>query len=394
MLHALKPHAGALTPLIISAPMRVISGPKLALAVSGAGGLGFIGPGVEHADTDANLEAAQRAALEHKPHDNKTVEALPVGVGFQMWNTSLAEARELVRRFRPCAVWLFAPSDGGGPGSTETRDWIAGIHDAARSPPYNVAVWLQVGTVSEAVEAMESKDATPDVLVLQSSDAGGHGRATDGSSLGVLVSSVLLALRSQGLAVPPIVPAGGIVTGTQAAAAIALCGSDGAGAVAMGSRFLATPEARINAAYQRRVVEATLEDRTVRTQLYNHLRGTTGWPAQWSPRGLTNASWREWVAARGKNGSENEVWGRAAEGQGVQSTFSGPEFEELKRRHDEAVRNGGEAAWGKESGRTATYVGAGVQLINEVKRAAEVVDEVRGEIKDVFRDLARRFADD
>lgn len=45
-------------PFVISAPMRVMSGPALAVAVSRAGGLGFIGPGIKTTDVGVDLEEA------------------------------------------------------------------------------------------------------------------------------------------------------------------------------------------------------------------------------------------------------------------------------------------------------------------------------------------------
>jgi nitronate monooxygenase len=119
----------------------------------------------------------------------------------------------------------------------------------------------------------------------------------------------------------------------------------------MGSRFLATPEARINPGYQKAVLAGSDGGQTtVRTQLYNLLRGTMGWPKPFDARGLINASWRDHE--------------------------SGMEFDQNKKLHEDALKKGPDA-WGEREGRTATYVGTAVGLINEVKPAGEIVKEAQ-----------------
>lgn len=94
--------------------------------------------------------------------------------------------------------------------------------------------------------------------------------------------------------------------------------------------------------------------------LYNHLRGTIGWPEQYSPRGIVNQSFHDHQA--------------------------GVEFEELKKRHDEAVHSG-DKGWGPE-GRLATYAGAAVGLIHDVQDAEAIVKNVQGEAKEIITNLS------
>ena len=144
----------------------------------------------------------------------------------------------------------------------------------------------------------------------------------------------------------PLLAAGGIADGRGVAAALCL----GASGAAMGSRFLASEEARISKGYQDEVVRATDgAAMTKRTLLYNHLRGTFGWPAGYSPRTIINKSLAEQPA--------------------------GIPFDELKKRHDEAAKLG-DAGWGPE-GRLATYAGASVGLIPDVQSADSIVKNVR-----------------
>ncbi|KAH3001517.1 hypothetical protein KXV52_002902, partial [Aspergillus fumigatus] len=82
------------TPLIVSAPMRVTSGPTLAVAVSRAGGLGFIGPGVKTQDISSDLQTASSlieslSASQSQPSALQNQPILPVGIGFQLWSDDL-----------------------------------------------------------------------------------------------------------------------------------------------------------------------------------------------------------------------------------------------------------------------------------------------------------------
>ncbi|CAK7246407.1 MAG: hypothetical protein STHCBS139747_008038 [Sporothrix thermara] len=343
-------------PLVVGAPMRVFSGPAMAVAISRAGGLGFIGPGESAATTDADLVEAKKM-LTAKPlssrsssssSSNDDDDVLPVGIGFQVWNGSLPAAVAAVAAHRPCAVWLFAPRDG----QPQLNEWMAQLRAACPA----TQIWVQVGTLQEAVEAAAQSSTTPpaDALVLQGAEAGGHGRATDGVGIISLLPEVADALGSStDTADIPLLGAGGIADGRGAVAALGL----GASGVVLGTRFLAATEARINPAYQAEVVRATDgAAHTGRTHLYNHLRGTFGWPAQWSPRGLLNQSWADQEA--------------------------GVPFDTLKERHDAAVKQGGKAAWGLE-GRTATYASASVGLIRSVDGAGAIVEKLHSEIDDI-----------
>lgn len=331
-------------PLIVSAPMRVMSGPDLAVAVSRAGGLGFIGPGEKPENTAIDLEAAKRLlAASETPELGRPV--IPIGVGFQIWNGDLDISASTVSQYRPAAAWLFAPRYG----QTDVDVWTKRLRDA--SP--QTKIWLQIGTLQEALDAVQSANP-PDVLVVQGAEAGGHGRATDGVGFITLLPEIADATRGAGI---PLVAAGGIADGRGVVAALGV----GAAGVAMGTRFLASQEARIKQGYQDEVVRAANGGATtVRTQLYNHLRGTFGWPEQFSPRTIVNQSWAEHQA--------------------------GTAFEDIKKRHDEAVSKG-DAAWGPE-GWTATYAGASVGLIKSVEGAGAIVEETRSEAAEIMRVLS------
>lgn len=345
MLNPIKPlaqklsssYAWTATPLIICAPMRILSGPALAVAVAQAGGLGFIGPSAKTQGTHTDLEEAA-SLLQQAREANPTLSAsvLPVGVGFQLWNDEAEVAFSAIEKYKPCAAWLYAPRDG-------QQDFDAWTQRIRLLSP-QTQVWVQIGTLGEAREIIAS-DARPDVVVVQGAEAGGHGRARDGMGLMALLPEISDAFRQHEIL---IVAAGGIADGRGIAAALCL----GAAGVAMGTRFLAANEARISKGYQREVVRATAGAvSTTRTTLYNELRGTVGWPECYSPRTIVNRSW-----------VENQ---------------EGVPFGELKRRHDEAAKTG-DAGWGPE-GRLATYAGAAVGLIHQVEDAGEIIKHAREE---------------
>lgn len=57
-------------------------------------------------------------------------------------------------------------------------------------------------------------------------------------------------------------------------------------------------------------------------------------------------------------------------------------FEQAKLLHDEAMKLG--KAWGSD-GRTATYAGTGVGLVNEVKGAGEIIKQVRDGCESILK---------
>jgi nitronate monooxygenase len=336
------------TPFIVSAPMRVMSGPELALAVSSAHGLGFIGPGAKPEDTITDLVNARNLldAATVKAFDRAGIDTeLPIGAGFQLWNGDLQTAARAVREHRPCAAWLFAPRNG----LDELDEWTNALREAYS----DVYIWTQVGTLQEALDVSKSH-SRPDVLVIQGAEAGGHGTAEGAMGLMSLLPEVADAVSKTDML---LFAAGGIADGRGVAAALAL-GADG---VVLGTRFLASREARISKGYQQEVVRATDGARsTVRTTLYNQLKGTN-WPKQYSPRGIVNQSWHNHQA--------------------------GTPFDELKRVHDEAAL-AGDSGWGPE-GRLSTYAGASIGLVRSVEPAGKLVEQLRRETSDKLRRLSK-----
>ena len=327
-------------PLLVSAPMPVMSGPALAVAVSRAGGLGFIGPGAKTQDTTDDLKTAASLIQEARSTFGTTSPTpespLPVGVGYQLWADDIDVASAAIKEYKPCGAWLYAPRQG-------PKDFDLWSQRFRHASPHT-QIWIQIGTLKEAHQLLQNAEK-PDVIVVQGAESGGHGRARDGIGLITLLPEVADAMAESQI---PLIAAGGIADGRGVAAELCL----GAWGAARGTRFLAATEARISRGYQDEIVRASDGAvSTTRTLLYNHLRGTFGWPEEYVPRTIINRSHVE--------------------------KEEGKSFEELKRLHDEASK-AGDSGWGPD-GRLATYAGASVGLIHDVKDAGELVRDIRVE---------------
>jgi nitronate monooxygenase len=259
---------------------------------------------------------------------------IPIGIGFINWGADLGNALPVIEKYRPAAVWFFAPS---------STDSLAEWTEKCRAASPETRIWVQLGSVKEAREVVQT--VKPDVLVVQGTDAGGHGLAR-GAGLVALLPEVHDAVTSLGEPAPLIIGAGGIADGRGAAAALVL----GASGVVMGTRFLASHEAILANGYRDEVLRA--EDggqTTVRTKVWDVCRGTTGWAESHNGRGIINRSYVDAEAGVG---------------------------EEENKRLYEAEMKKGDSGWGVDA-RLCTYAGSAVGLVREVKGAGDIVEEVR-----------------
>ena len=243
---------------ILCAPMGMITGGKLAAAVSGAGGLGILGGG--YAGTVGNEPDLK---LEYRAAGN-----VPIGIGFITWAAQkVPEMIDWAISCRPACLFL----SFGDPVPFARK-----AHDAG------VPVICQTQTMRHVEEAL---DAGAVAIVAQGTDAGGHGgqRATL-----PFVPEVKDYLEKHAPEVL-LIAAGGIADGRGLAASLML-GADG---VLVGTRFWASPEALTPPAMIARALAAN-GDETVRTTAVDHLRGVP-WPDQFSFRVMKNRITDEWA---------------------------------------------------------------------------------------------------
>jgi len=213
---------------VMLAGMGGVSYSRLAAAVSQAGGLGCLGASTM-GDAEMVDEIAAVAGATDRPFGVDLLTAAPQDMQ--------AKVQAII--------------DGGGSvfvaGLGVPREVIDQCHEQ------NVIVVNMCGKVHHAVTAVE---AGCDVVVAQGTEAGGH---TGQIATMALVPQVVDAVGAQ----VPVVAAGGIFDGRGLAAALTL-GADG---VWVGTRFIATPEARAVAGYKDRIL-ASAEDGTVITRAY------------------------------------------------------------------------------------------------------------------------------
>ena len=324
-------------PLIAGAPMRLICLAPLAVEVSKAGGLGFIGGGNDLSTLDRNLEHAANLIRGDRMLNriHKETGILPVGFGVLNWGADLDLAIAAVQKWTPAAVWLFAPRE-----VQDLDKWTLKIRMHGKR---KTKVWVQTGTVGDALAI--ARTCNPDVLVVQGNDAGGHGLQRC-ASIVTLLPEVRDCLHKHGLSNIPLVAAGGIGDGRGAAASLVL-GADG---VILGTRLLATTEANIPKGYQNAILEARDGGvNTIRTKVYDQLRGTTDWPNHYGGRAVINQSFLDHKA--------------------------GLTLEQNTRLYEHYLKRGDDG-FGPQ-GRLTTYAGTVVGLVKSVKDARDVVQEVQ-----------------
>jgi len=317
----------------------------LAIAVTRAGGLGQIGSANDLSALSAHLTTAANE-LQRTPEG-----LLPIGVGFLPFLVDIEEAMAVVGKFWPAVVWLFAAKQVG-----DYAVWAKRVREVSPGS----MVWVQVGSVRDAVRV--AREAKPDVLVTQGADAGGHGLAKSAGLVSIL-PEVRDTLAAEGLLDDVVVVgSGGIVDGRGAAAALAL----GAEGVVMGTRFLSASETALHPNWRAEVLRAGDGGQgTVKSMLFDELRGPSIWPEGYDGRGLVNASSGDFDRGLG--------------------------IDEVRRLFAEASQeeDGGFGAGGK--GRAAMWAGTGVGLVTKEQSAAEIVEEVRNGARKALEDAKSRL---
>ena len=213
---------------VMLAGMGGVSYSRLVAAVSEAGGFGCLGAStMTEPEMVAEMEAVR--ALTDRPFGVDLLTALPGDLAAQVDLVAAAGARLFVAGL-------------GVPTAVIDRCHAAGL-----------LVGSMCGKVDHARRAV---DAGCDLVVAQGTEAGGH---TGAVAAFPLVPQVVDAVGDR----VPVVAAGGVSDGRHLAAALAL-GADG---VWVGTRVIATPEARATPGYKDILVR-TAEDGTVVTRAY------------------------------------------------------------------------------------------------------------------------------
>lgn len=201
---------------VIQAGMIWASGWELASAVSRAGGLGILGAGSMY--PDVLRDQIQRC---------KQATDRPFGVNLPLLYPDIDQHINIILEQRVPIVFTSA-------GSPKT--WTSLLKENG------IRV---VHVVSSSVFAQKAQAAGCDAVVAEGYEAGGHNGREETTTL-VLVPQVVKSVSI------PVIAAGGIATGRQMLAALAL----GASGVQIGTRFLASEESSAHPAFKKKVIEA------------------------------------------------------------------------------------------------------------------------------------------
>jgi enoyl-[acyl-carrier protein] reductase II len=221
---------------IIQAPMNWITCAELAAAVSGAGGLGVLGPNAgERVETSDVVETGER--LRRQIRKVRSLTDKPFGVNLM---TSFADHADNSRAFSEQCLGVIVDEAvpvvvlaGSGPEEYTGRLKEKGIKVVYRPLRPNVEA------------AREAEAAGVDAFVAVGFEGGGHA-GSDRIPTFVLIPQIVDAVRT------PVVAGGGIIDGRGMAAALSL----GAQGVFMGTRFIATSECTAHQNVKEAVVSA------------------------------------------------------------------------------------------------------------------------------------------
>ncbi|SDF67377.1 NAD(P)H-dependent flavin oxidoreductase [Halorientalis regularis] len=319
---------------VVQAPIGSVSCPDLAAAVSEAGGLGTL------AVTWLGLEATASVIEATRERTDR-----PFGVNLVLDPDTTVHATE-----DHLEVCLDAGAEVVSFSFGDAAPYVEQVHDAGGTV-------LQ--TVGSAEEAQTAVEAGVDVLVSQGWEAGGHVQSD------VATMPLVPAVADVAGEDVPVIAAGGIADGRGLAAALAL-GADGAW---LGTRFVAAAESQAHREYQQAVTAADARE-AVRSELYDG-----GWPGQ-PHRTLENDTYAEWAEAgeppTGERPGEGEEVARYGNGHPVERYDDDPPIADVEGAVDEM----------------AMYAGQSVDLTDNVRPAADIVDELAREARERIESLS------
>ncbi|GAB7363705.1 hypothetical protein MBLNU230_g4273t1 [Neophaeotheca triangularis] len=238
---------------IMLAGMNVAAGPKLAAAVTNAGGLGVIG-GVGYTPDMLREQIAElKGFLKDKNAPFGVDLLLPqVGAGARKTNYDYTKGKldELVTIIIESGAKLFVSAVGVPPKHVVERLHGAGI--------------LYMNMIGHPKHVQKCLDLGVDLICAQGGEGGGHTGDVPTSILIPTVAALCKGKKSPMTGSPvQVIAAGGIYNGQSLAAAIAL----GATAVWVGTRFVLSEEAGAPKAHQEAVRTSGFDD-NVRTIIF------------------------------------------------------------------------------------------------------------------------------
>jgi len=205
---------------IIQAGMVWVSGGKLAAAAANAGALGLIGAGSMKPDL-----------LKHHIEKAQSLTTKPIGVNVPLLYKDVESQLKVALE---CGIRIFFTSAGS------PKKYTTMLKDHG-------AIVVHVTSTPEL--ALKCEQAGVDAVVAEGFEAGGHNGRDEITTL-ALIPQVVSAVKI------PVIAAGGIATGSQIVAAMAL----GAQAVQMGSRFAVTKESSAHENFKKAIMTSGPSD--------------------------------------------------------------------------------------------------------------------------------------
>lgn len=310
---------------IMQAPIGNAAGPELAAAVANAGALGSLTGWVVSAPRAAELYVATRKLTDGA-----------VSMNFR----ADLDSRSHIANVLDCGARLIHLFWG------DPSPYAKAVHGGGA---------LLLCTVSDADETKRALDAGADILIAQGWEAGGHVR---GQLTTVALVPTVVDLAGE----VPVLAAGGVVDGRRFAATLLL----GAAGVVMGTRFVACDESRAHPDYKRAVAAARQTDAVYVENLFDG-----GWSAA-PHRVLRNSTVRAWEAAGrpgvGDRPDESGVTALRTDGTPIQ-------------RYSAALPIAGMTGAVEA---LALYAGQGVEQINDVRPAHEIIEGVMREAREAL----------
>ncbi len=244
---------------IVQAPMA--GGPstvELAIAVSDAGGMGFLATGYGRAETMHAQIHQLRAATER-----------PFGVNLFVPGPERFDAVAVERYLRQLAPEERRYGSALGTPRNDDDDWSEFLAVLMQERPHvasftfgcptaaelshlrslGISAWV---TITDPAEAIVARERGADAVIVQGLEAGGHrGGFRDGGDGEELALLPLLRLTRAACRLP-MIAAGGVADGASLAAAL----TAGASAAQIGSAFMLSPEAATHPTHRERLASS------------------------------------------------------------------------------------------------------------------------------------------
>ncbi len=310
---------------IIGAPMFLVSNVDMVVAVSEAGGIGTF-PSLNYRPAEKYFEALQQM----KARTQK-----PIGVNIIV-NKSNTRASCDLKTALDCGVELFITSLGS------PKEVILNAHKNGAKV---------ICDVVNLEHALKVQELGADGVIAVGAGAGGHA--------GPISPIVLVSWLQKKLSIP-VIAAGGIANGETMASMMAL----GASGVSVGTRFIASHEAKIDIHYKNAILQSTPEDIVLSTRV-------SGTPAS-----VINTAYVQ------KMGLDLPWYLKLLKNQKLTKKFIVPLIHYLGSKALEEAATG--PSW-----KTVWSAGQSVGLIDDVLSCQEIIEKLVREYEDAIEKLPR-----